>query len=155
MEKHYKLKNILTEIISNLKKQDFLVYFRKISIVTISDDTIVFGTVSSFMKDNLEAKFHKILLTATRSEFGDNIGEIEFIVDNTIDNPSNSDAVDCQDFYKENTKTAKKAEKKSRTSIAPMEKKGSTNNRYTLNNFIVGGDNQLAFSACEAVTKNP
>lgn len=155
MEKHYKLKNILTDIISTLKKQDFLVYFRKISIVEIGDDKIVFGTVSSFMKDNLEAKFHKILLKATQSEFGWNIESIEFVVDNTIDNPSNSDAIDCQNFYKENTKTTKKAEKKSRASIAPINKKGSINNRYTLNNFIVGWDNQLAFSACEAVTKNP
>jgi chromosomal replication initiation ATPase DnaA len=138
MEKHYKLKNILTDIISTLKKQDFLVYFRKISIVEIADDKIVFGTVSSFMKDNLEAKFHKILLTATRSEFGDTIKTIEFIVDNTIDNPSNTDAIDCQNFYKENSKTTKKAEKKSRTSILPIDKKGSINNRYTLDNFIVG-----------------
>jgi chromosomal replication initiator protein len=155
MEKHYKLKNILTDIIFNLKKQDFLVYFRKISIVKIEDNKIVFGTVSSFMKDNLKAKFHNILLEATRNEFWENIASIEFIVDNTIDNPSNTDAIDCQDFYKENTKTTKKAEKKSRTGIAPIEKKGSVNNRYTLGNFIVGWDNQLAFSACEAVTKNP
>jgi chromosomal replication initiation ATPase DnaA len=69
MEKHYKLKNILTDIIFNLKKQDFLVYFRKISIVKIEDNKIVFGTVSSFMKDNLKAKFHNILLEATRNEF--------------------------------------------------------------------------------------
>jgi chromosomal replication initiation ATPase DnaA len=138
MEKHYKLKNILTDIISSLKKQDFLVYFRKISIVSIEDNKIVFGTVSSFMKDNLEAKFHKILLEATRTEFGEHIAQIEFTVDNTIDNPSNSDAIDCQNFFKENSKTTKKAEKKSRASIAPMEKKGSVNNRYTLDNFIVG-----------------
>jgi chromosomal replication initiation ATPase DnaA len=90
------------------------------------------------MKDNLEAKFNKILLEASRVEFGENINTVEFIVDNSIDNPSNTDAIDCQNFYKENTKTTKKAEKKSRSSIAPMEKKGSVNNRYTLNNFIVG-----------------
>ena len=114
MERHYKLKNILTDIISNLKKQDFLVYFRKISIVEISNEKVVFGTVSSFMKDNLEAKFYKILLEATKKEFGENITTIQFIVDNSIDNPSNTDAIDCQNFYKENIKTTKKAEKKSR-----------------------------------------
>ncbi len=155
MEKHYKLRNILTDVISKLKKQDFLVYFRKISIVEISSDKIVFGTVSSFMKDNLEAKFQNIVLEATKSEFGDNIQSIDFIVDNTIDNPSNSDAIDCQSYYKESTKTSKKAEKKSQVSMTPIDKKGNANNRYTLSNFIVGWDNQLAYSACEAVTKNP
>lgn len=156
MEKHYKLKNILTDVISTIKKQDFLVYFRKISIVKIQEDKIVFGSVSSFMKDNLEVKFHDTVLQATKREFWDTVQTIEFIVDNTIDNPSNSDAVDCQNFYKETTKTAKRAENtKAKAGIAPVEKKGSVNNRYTLSNFIVGWDNQLAYSACEAVTKNP
>jgi len=68
MEKHYKLKNILSEIIGNIKKQDFLVYFRKISIIDITDNSVVFGTVSSFMKDNLEAKFHSVVLEASKKE---------------------------------------------------------------------------------------
>jgi chromosomal replication initiation ATPase DnaA len=68
MEKHYKLKNILTHIIESVKKQDFLVYFRKISIIEIQDTKVIFGTVSSFMKDNLEAKFYKTVLEATQKE---------------------------------------------------------------------------------------
>jgi len=42
MEKHYKLKNILSDVISTVKKQDFLVYFRKISIIEITSDSVVF-----------------------------------------------------------------------------------------------------------------
>ncbi len=155
MEKHYKLKNILSDVISTIKKQDFLVYFRKISIVEISQDKVVFGTVSSFMKDNLEAKFNNILLQAAKREFSDDVSSVEFIVDSNIDNPSNSDAVDCQSFLKENSKTTKKAEKESRTGINVVERKTATPSRYSLKNFIVWGDNQLAYSACEAVTKNP
>jgi len=155
MEKHYKLKNILSDVISTIKKQDFLVYFRKISIIDISENTIVFWAVSSFMKDNLEAKFSKTLLEASKREFWDNIEKISFVVDSNIDNPSNSDAVDCQSFLKENSKITKKAEKASRSWITLTEKKSSTPNRYSLKNFIVWWDNQLAYSACEAVTKNP
>lgn len=69
MEKHYKLKSVLSDIISDIKKQDFLVYFRKISIIETHESEVVFGTVSSFMKDNLEAKFHDVVLKATRKEF--------------------------------------------------------------------------------------
>jgi len=57
MEKYYKLQDILQELILQLKKQDFLVYFRKLSLLEVSQGKVVFGTVSSFMKDNLEAKF--------------------------------------------------------------------------------------------------
>lgn len=156
MEKHYKLKNILSEIISNVKKQDFLVYFRKISLIEVTDNSVVFGTVSSFMKDNLEAKFHDVVLAASKKQCGDNISKIEFIVDATIDNPSNANAVDCQSFFKENMKHSKQAEKKRGTTVTAQTKSTSNANaRYSLVNFIVGADNQLAYSACEAVTKNP
>jgi hypothetical protein len=42
MQKNYKLQNIVSNIIERVKKQDFLVYFRKISIIEINDEKIVF-----------------------------------------------------------------------------------------------------------------
>lgn len=155
MEKFYRLQNILNFLVDDLKKQDFLVYFRKISIVEIAEKSIVFGTVSSFMKDNLEAKFYKEILTATQKEFGLDMESISFIVDNDIDTPSNTSAIDCTKFYKENQKGVKKWEKVSLSSWWAMQQKKAVNERYTLQNFVVGADNQLAFSACEAVTRNP
>jgi hypothetical protein len=42
MEKVYRLQNILQNIIETVKKQDFLVYFRKISIMEIKEDEVIF-----------------------------------------------------------------------------------------------------------------
>jgi hypothetical protein len=42
MQKNYKLQNIVSNIIERVKKQDFLVYFRKISIIELSDKKITF-----------------------------------------------------------------------------------------------------------------
>jgi len=42
MEKFNILKNILNTILKSIKKQDFLVYFRKISIIEITKDKIIF-----------------------------------------------------------------------------------------------------------------
>jgi hypothetical protein len=42
MEKVYRLQNILQNIIKTVKKQDFLVYFRKISIMEIKEDEVIF-----------------------------------------------------------------------------------------------------------------
>ena len=156
MEKHYRLKNILSSLIQELKKQDFLVYFRKISILEVTHTKVTFWTVSSFMKDNIEAKFQDIMLSATQAEFWETITEIGFVIDSSIDNPSNIDAISWPTFYKENEKSAKQAEKKSRSSVTAGAKIAvSVNARYSLTNFIVGADNQLAFSACEAVARNP
>lgn len=156
MEKYYKLKNIITDIIDNVKKQDFLVYFRKISILEITDNNVTFWVMSWFMKDNLEAKFYNQIFSSTVKEIP-TIKNIYFKIDIEIDNPSNKNVVDCASFYKENLKSKKtktldidKITNSQKTSIDSSSKQ-----RYNLSNFIVWWDNQLAFSACEAVTKNP
>ena len=154
MKKHYHLKNILSSIIEDVKKQDFLVYFRKMSILEIKKDRVVFWAVSSFMKDNLEAKFINKILLATQKELGEKIKTISIKVDSEIDTPSNSSTIDCTVFYKENHKQTKKQEKSSYGNVTIKSKK-TVNERYTLNNYIVWPDNQLAYSACEAVSRNP
>jgi len=160
MQKYYKLKNILWKLVTRVKKQDFLVYFRKMSILEILDEKIVFWVMSWFMKDNLEAKFFNIIKETTIEEFP-KITDIEFKVDLNIDNPSNSDVIDCSIFYKEYFKKSKKIsndeteENNDKNSFFSNQAKSSINERYTLENFIVWSDNQLAHSACEAVSRNP
>jgi len=155
MEKQYKLKEILKYLIKDIKKQDFLVYFRKISILEITETKVIFWAVSGFMKNNLEAKFYDTILRAVKQELP-TIERIEIIVDNKIDNPSNIWAVDCSKFYKENLKTNKQVQvKKYKNNVWPNTSVKSVNDRYSLNNFIVWWDNQLAYSACDAVSKNP
>lgn len=154
MEKYYKLKDILTLLTESVKKQDFLVYFRKISIIEITSNEVVFWAVSTFMKDNLEAKFFSKMEEATFQVFPW-IQKISIKVDSNIDNPSNTSAIDCVKFYKENTKEGKKVWTKLQNSLEPMSESKTVNDRYALSNFIVWSDNQLAYSACEAVSKNP
>lgn len=165
MEKHYKLKNIVTNLIDEVKKQDFLVYFRKISVVEITEKKLVLGVVSTFMKDNLQAKFYSKILEAVQKEI-DTITEIEFIVDQEIDNPSNTAVVDCTAFYKTASKTKKGGvstvsnlsttkQSQSQKAQAQSQRNSLINQRYNLKNFVVGADNQLAYSACEAVCRNP
>jgi hypothetical protein len=62
--------------------------------------------VSSFYKENLEARFYNDVLEATKL-VAPSIEEIEFKVDRNIDNPSNADVIDCANFYKEDTKSKK------------------------------------------------
>ncbi len=158
MQKQYKLKNIVINIIDTLKKQDFLVYFRKISILELNEKEIVFWVVSGFMKDNLEAKFYKEILNATQLESRE-IEKISFKIDENIENPSNTDVIDCWVFYKEVSKKSTKSKKTANsdnTSFQPNTAASkNVNERYNLKNFIVWADSQLAYSACEAVCRNP
>jgi len=161
MEKYYKLKSILSNVVNNVKKQDFLVYFRKFSIVTLTDKKIVFWVGSSFYKENLTAKFYKQIHKSVLQDFP-NMVEIEFVVDQNIDNPSNTDVIDCGTFLKDISKKTKKigfVESwdwiiKNQDNKEDFEK-WNVNERYTMNNFIVWQSNQLAYSASEAVIRNP
>ncbi len=153
MENIFKLKNIITEITKELKKQDFLVYFRKMSILEIKDNIITFGVESGFMKNNLEAKFIPKILKAAQKEDSD-IVDIKLQIDDNIDVPSNPQVIDCSKFYKEAIKPTKKT-KKTKRFVWPNTTSRSVNERYTLDKFIVWPDSQLAHSACEAVTQNP
>ncbi len=153
MEKHYILKNILLNLIKQIKKQDFLVYFRKLSLVESNETKLTLWVLSSFMKDNLEAKFYDEILKAAKQEIA-TLEKIEFIIDKNIDNPSNTNSVDCLIFFKDATRKTIKTKDKNFL-WETMKEKNSINSRYTLSNFIVWPDSQLAFSACEAVSKNP
>ena len=154
MEKHFILKNILIDLVSNIKKQDFLVYFRKVSILDIEETKITFWVLSAFMKDNLEVKFYKDIINSTKKEI-QSIEKIEFKVDDKIDTPSNPDVIDCVKFYKDFSKWMKKNYTKETITDKITNNQKSVSERYNFNNFIVWSDNQLAFSACEAVCKNP
>jgi len=160
MKNFYYLRNILKDVIEDIKKQDFLVYFKKMTILETSETKVVFWVISDFMKGNLVAKFYDKIFEATNKEFP-LLDEIAFEVDDNIENPSNSNVVDCLAFYKEMTKAKKKA-KKQEIKWSIIETKYNTwtqNNkikkRYTMQNFIVWSDNQLAYSACTAITKVP
>ena len=153
MEKHYTLKNILLNLMSNIKKQDFLVYFRKISLIDSTDTKITFWVLSSFMKDNLEAKFYDIILKASKTEIP-TLERVEFVIDKNIENPSNTNSIDCAKFFKESSKKTKTPTKTAAVWNTMKEQK-SINSRYSLSNFIVWPDSQLAYSACDAVSRNP
>lgn len=160
MKNFYHLRNILKEITQNIKKQDFLVYFKKMTILETTQTRVVFGVISDFMKGNLTAKFYDEIFEATKIEFP-LLEEVIFDVDDNIENPSNSQVVDCLAFYKELTKAKKKTKKQENkasileTKYSVGNQKKATKSRYTLQNFIVWSDNQLAYSACTAISKAP
>lgn len=154
MKNFYHLRNILALVIWRVKKQEFLVYFKKMTICKIEEWCVTFGVVSEFMKWNLEVKFHKVFLETAQIEFPW-ITDVKFAVDPAIDSPSNSDVVDCLEFFKEaNRKKWASSEAEQIVEIAKASQK-KKELKYTLKNFVVGPDNQLAHSACMAISKDP
>ncbi len=147
------LKNIAKELILKIRKQDFLTYFKKLSIVKISDDSIVFGVVSSFARDNISHKFYDEI-KETINVLMSNIKYIDFVVDINIDNPSNHRVIDCLKEYKEFNSKKKKEDIQDANNQDWIEIK-NISDKYRLDNFIIWPSNQLPFAACEAVSRKP
>lgn len=151
------LRKIVQAIAGNVKKQDFLTYFKKLSLLSRSENEIVLGVVSSFARDNLAHKFKNEVLAAVAS-VEPTISSVDFAVDSNIDNPSNANVVDCLKEYKE-LSTAKKKETEAAESKENEELGGINvrmmNEKYRLENFIVGPSNQLAYAASDAVSRKP
>lgn len=147
------LRDIVRELASTMRKQDFLTYLKKISILECNETSIVFGVVSSFMRDNLSHKFSAEVQTAV-SKVAPDIVSIDFRVDSNIDNPSNAHVIDCPAEYKEFTSKKKKEEVPGVEVIEGINGR-IINSKYKLSNFIVGPSNQLAHAASEAVVRRP
>lgn len=156
------LRDILDTILLSIKKQDFLVYFRKISIIESSKGSIVFWVESSFMKENLEAKFFDMIFKSSQKHIPE-LKKMELLIDMNIENTTNQWVIDCADYFKNYAKKSKKLQ--SQTLKNSLTKEISSQpqkvdweeitHRYTLDNFIVWPSNQLPYSACEAVVRSP
>ncbi|MBP8016770.1 chromosomal replication initiator protein DnaA [Candidatus Gracilibacteria bacterium] len=147
------LKDIIKDIVNKIRKQDFLTYFKKLSIIKIEKEELIFGVISSFARDNITHKFYDEV-KETVNKIKPEIKSIDFVVDSNIDNPSNHKVIDCLKEYKELTSKKKKDEFEEATSKDGIEIK-IINDKYRLDNFIIGPSNQLPFAACEAVSRKP
>lgn len=151
------LRKIVQAIAVHVKKQDFLTYFKKLSLLSVEEGELVLGVVSSFARDNLAHKFKKEIETAVATVLPE-ISGVTFVVDSDIDNPSNACVVDCLKEYKELT-TSKKKEEEAAVAKEEEELGGINvrmmNEKYRLENFIVGPSNQLAYAAADAVSRRP
>lgn len=147
------LKNVIKELVEKIRKTDFLTYFKKLSIVSIDENTVVFWVISSFAKDNISHKFYSDIKQIVIGIIPW-IMAIDFVVDSNIDNPSNHKSIDCLKEYRDLTTKKKKEDIEDSNSLDWNELK-TVNDKYKFDNFIVWPSNQLPFSACEAVSRKP
>lgn len=78
----------LTEVIKSLsvsvRKQDFLTYFKRFSLVSTTEDSITLGVVSSFHRDNLLKKFYDEIKEAVE-KINPAITSLDIVVDDEMD----------------------------------------------------------------------
>ncbi len=136
-----------------VRKQDFLTYFKKFSLLEVTEDSITLGVVSSFHRDNLTRKFYTDIKNAVQNILP-SIDSIDVVVDDSIDAKDETQVVDCRLAYRESEKLTKKQQSEGVEIVDGINSR-LINDRYRLDNFIVWPSTQLAHAACEAVARRP
>ncbi len=88
------------EIMSReIRKQDFLTYFKRFSLMASTETSVTIGVLSSFHQDNLSKKFYIEVKSAIVSIFP-TIEVVDFIVDDSIEMRAIDEVIDCRDIQR-------------------------------------------------------
>lgn len=134
---------IWLKIAGKLKDQiavgEFHTFFKGAAIKSLDQSTIVLITPSAFHQQNINIRFLPILENAIEQVLNRKVG-ISFVVDSSLlAKKSTEDTQEADFFQPEYTASTQ----------------SSINPKFTLDNFVVGFSNNVAFAAAQAVAQNP
>jgi chromosomal replication initiator protein len=150
---------VLGEIELSVSRGNFVTWFKNTCLLKQSGDTAVIGVSNIFIKQQLERKYADLILE-TLHKNGVSVSQVTFKISSLAapskmaddepakpaDTPSNS-----QQTITDSGASSRGA---ARNSLAHSYRQG-LNERYTFDNFVVGGSNELAFAACQAIAGQP
>lgn len=139
MEEDKSWQKILNFVKEQISAANFRTWFSQASLVSLRGSHLVISIPSAFIKDQLIARYDRLIKQAASQIIGQRV-EIDYQVDASKLIPK------------------KEQEPLEEVFTFPPQKSSITstlNPRYTLDNFVVGLTNNLAFAAAQAVVANP
>ncbi len=136
---------VLSEIELSISKANFITWFKNTSIFSNKNGQVIISVPNGFAKEWLENKYNLYILRALRN-IQEDIKTVSCIIaanqESTEKKISMVDAVVPSNnaFFREKR--------------APINQESNLNHKYTFDNFVVGGSNELAKAACFAVSQN-
>lgn len=123
-----------------ISKPNFNTWFKNTHISKEEDGVIYLGVPNEFVKEWLYSKYHKAILRALRNT-GNHVRNVEYIISKKREGAKQTDRIEP-------------------TNALPLHnlyvnRKDNLNPRYTFDTFIIGSFNELAYSAAQAIVKEP
>lgn len=132
---------ILEHIKTQTSLSNFKAWFSQTEIGSVDDNKILIKVPTSFHKSQLITRYESIILEASSKVLNKQM-ILEFIIDSSLSKKSTSSKPEpVQDFFQ--------------MPSSPVNRTISLNSKFTLENFVVGLTNNLAFAAAQAVVENP
>ena len=141
-------KTVLGEIELSVSHAAFLTWFTKTELIEQSPDgKVVISVPNVFAKQQFEVKFNKQIKQILKKN-GVEATSITYVI-GTNKTPSKTTSRDISDVKPAGKQPALKP-----TSSGSQLKHG-LNPRYTIDSFVVGSSNDLAYAACQSVVHQP
>jgi chromosomal replication initiator protein len=140
-------RTVLGEIELSISKANFITWFKNTSILSNNDGRVIIGVPNGFAKEWLENKYNLYILRALRNNC-ENVKSVSCTINIASHAPitfSNETSIDAIIPPAKNVLKEKKSF---------IDSENNLNPKYTFENFVVGGSNELARAACFAVSQN-
>lgn len=137
-------KIVLSEMEMSLSKASFVTWFKDTRIVSKESGQVVISVPNGFVKEWVQNKFNKQIFQCLKQTDG-NIREINYVVGNPFIKTPDSRVLTREIQFEQIQET---------TSDADIDPRTNLNRKYTLDGFVVGSSNELAYAASMAVAKN-
>jgi chromosomal replication initiator protein len=136
-------KNCLGEIEVNISKANFSTWFKNTSVLREDMGIVYIGVPNEFVRDWLKNKYHK-LITKTIADAYENMRAVEYVI-TKMEAEKQEIAGTNQNF----------ANKELPLKDLYINQEDNLNPRYRFDSFIVGGFNELAYAAAQAIIESP
>ncbi len=141
-------KNVLAEIEQQTSPANFTTWFQDTSLVTAKDGHIIIGVKNSFYVKQLRTRYYDLIKKALINN-GIKVENIDFEVVLKSKNKIRPREVTAPRPIKEQIKTIRIAHKETES------KNNGLNPKYSLDNFVIGSNNELAVAAARSIINSP
>lgn len=135
---------VLSDIEVSVSKANFGTWFKNTFIYKQDDGIIYIGVPNAFVRDWLADKYHKLILKSIR-ELNPETRGIDYVIT----------SIEQQKHQPQKTVTISQTINTLGLNDLYINKDSNLNPKYTLDDFIVGPFNEVAYAATQAVIKNP
>ncbi len=141
-------KNVLAEIEQKVSPENFSTWIKDTSLISIEDGVVKISVRNSFYVKQLRARYLDKFSDALKNN-GVDFKDIDFIVQsNTKTKIKPREVINGDEQVRERVKSLS-----SKKAFSSYE--NGLNEKYTLDNFIVGSNNDLAVSAAKSIIDSP
>jgi chromosomal replication initiator protein len=137
---------VLGELEVSLSHPNFITWFKNTRLLKQEDGLIIIGVNNPFVRQTLEKKYAS-LISETLSKQGVKVKDISYKMLPTS-SVENQEQTSNNEFN-----TVAYPQPKMQTVSRNFRQ--ALNERYTLDSFVVGDGNELAFAACQAIVQQP